>query len=622
MTGVIKKAYGETGYRGETVRISLLVYNAAAVDGDFTSSEYSAYSNEVYYHPNGRTQIDKVTLSPGHPIVGAGRSIYIGKTVEPADANYSRAYWETDNNSVFTVDKDGKITGVSKGDANLTAKINNATATVPVSVYELVTNVEDKEDAATVEDAAHDAIEALLGDGETTGTDIGDAGTASDAVEGAALEGDQFSASIEKEQKDQDQLSVPWEDVWEHTKGWHFGSASGVRIALGYTQKNGKFHLVCNLTSLDGPVGFELPAPENLPPVPTGKNREYKLVTIHGKEIKDLPYTYRDGRFYAASSEFSDFVLVYQDTDCEHEWADPAFSWSENGRTCSVTYTCTKNPAHTRTETCEVTSATKTPATCSARGTTTYTAKYGADTSTKDVADIPVDPSAHSWGEPTYTWSGDNATCTATRKCANDEGHAETEVSAAARKVTKEPTDEADGSATYTATFKNGAFATQAKTVAIAKLAAGTFTVSFDANGGTGSMDELVGEAGSTVTLTPNAFRRDGHSFSGWNTAKDGGGTSYKDKEDIKLDGDMTLYAQWAKDDGKPGGSPAGAPARNGGSPSGTPPSAGTGASTNGISSSARTSALASTGDPTTIAAEAALAIAGASLVFAGRRRR
>lgn len=466
---LISSVYGDRGYSGETVEVSCTLSAKPPLSSGYRPSSESQPSNAIYYHPAGSTHINAVVLSPPHPVVSVGRGIYVGQTIMPEDAHYSEVRWSSSDTSVFKVSNAGLVTGVASGNASLTAKINNASVTISVSVYELVTNIEDEGDAATVEDAANDAIEGIVGSGDTSGTDLDgtDVDSAAGDIKNAAQEGDQFSAGLTVEPIGQDELSVPWKDVWEYTRGWHFGSASGVRIALGYTQKNGKFHLVCNLTSLDGPVGFELPAPEDLPPVPAGKNREYKLVTIHGKEIKELPYTYRDGRFYAASSEFSEFVLVYQDTDCEHIWANSAFSWSENGKTCFVTYACAKDPSHTRTEACEVTSMQKTAATCSAKGVTTYAAKYGSDTSTKDVADIPIDPTAHSWGEPTYAWSDDSGKCTANRMCKNDRSHSESEVSTAVRKVTKEPTEEADGSATYTVAFKSVAFSTQARTVAI-----------------------------------------------------------------------------------------------------------------------------------------------------------
>lgn len=52
--------------------------------------------------------------------------------------------------------------------------------------------------------------------------------------------------------------------------------------------------------------------------------------------------------------------------------------------------------------------------------------------------------------------------------------------------------------------------------------------------------------------LTKNSFTREGYSFAGWNTQKDGKGTEYKDQMEIKNllsdpDGSITLYAQWKK---------------------------------------------------------------------------
>ena len=74
-----------------------------------------------------------------------------------------------------------------------------------------------------------------------------------------------------------------------------------------------------------------------------------------------------------------------------------------------------------------------------------------------------------------------------------------------------------------------------------------TYTLSFDANGGTGTMDSVIADEGTTVTLEANKFTYTGHEFTGWNTAKDGSGTSYKDKAEVKLTENITLYAQWQK---------------------------------------------------------------------------
>lgn len=71
-------------------------------------------------------------------------------------------------------------------------------------------------------------------------------------------------------------------------------------------------------------------------------------------------------------------------------------------------------------------------------------------------------------------------------------------------------------------------------------------TVSYDANGGSGSMDSqtFYPDDGESVTIKANGFTRSGYSFVNWNTSWDGNGTSYSAGSTYKGNG-MTLYAQW-----------------------------------------------------------------------------
>ena len=72
------------------------------------------------------------------------------------------------------------------------------------------------------------------------------------------------------------------------------------------------------------------------------------------------------------------------------------------------------------------------------------------------------------------------------------------------------------------------------------------YTITFNANGGEGSMEPQRFEVGVDTALTTNAFTRKNYKFIGWNTAADGSGATYADEGAIlELTGDMTLYAQW-----------------------------------------------------------------------------
>ena len=71
--------------------------------------------------------------------------------------------------------------------------------------------------------------------------------------------------------------------------------------------------------------------------------------------------------------------------------------------------------------------------------------------------------------------------------------------------------------------------------------------VSFDANGGQGTMAPQIFDPTVLQALNANTFTRDGHMFTGWNTAPDGSGTTFNDQAEVMIGGDLTLYAQWFK---------------------------------------------------------------------------
>ena len=71
-----------------------------------------------------------------------------------------------------------------------------------------------------------------------------------------------------------------------------------------------------------------------------------------------------------------------------------------------------------------------------------------------------------------------------------------------------------------------------------------TYSVSFDANGGTGSLQALSAFYGNVVTIPANDFTRADHTPVGWNTKADGSGTAVA-AGSFTVTGETTLYAQW-----------------------------------------------------------------------------
>ena len=101
----------------------------------------------------------------------------------------------------------------------------------------------------------------------------------------------------------------------------------------------------------------------------------------------------------------------------------------------------------------------------------------------------------------------------------------------------------ADGSGTA---YGDGASVSLSSDVTLyAQWQLNTYSYSFDANGGTGSMSGGSAAYGESIQLPGNTFTRPKYTFTGWNTKADGSGTSYTDNASLTLTEDTTLYAQW-----------------------------------------------------------------------------
>ena len=97
--------------------------------------------------------------------------------------------------------------------------------------------------------------------------------------------------------------------------------------------------------------------------------------------------------------------------------------------------------------------------------------------------------------------------------------------------------------------MQNNAELTEDKTL-YAQWTANSYTVTFEANGGEGSMNQQTFTYDVAQALNQNTFTRTGYSFTGWNTQADGSGSTYGDKAEVlnlttEAGVNITLYAQW-----------------------------------------------------------------------------
>lgn len=180
-----------------------------------------------------------------------------------------------------------------------------------------------------------------------------------------------------------------------------------------------------------------------------------------------------------------------------------------------------------------------------------YTGKTEGD---KISSDTLVNPNVKTfyarWGRHKYTInyvlnSGTNNSANPSKYMITDEV------------ILKNPTRKG---AVFLGWYKESTFKTKVTTIKkgttgnktfYARWAAAKYSVTYVANGGTGTMAKSTGfKYGKEYTLRANTFKRKGFKFVSWNTKKDGSGTSYANQAKVKNltyknGANVNLYARW-----------------------------------------------------------------------------
>ena len=89
-----------------------------------------------------------------------------------------------------------------------------------------------------------------------------------------------------------------------------------------------------------------------------------------------------------------------------------------------------------------------------------------------------------------------------------------------------------------------------------AKLKLATYTVTYHGNGANSgeTTDTAAYARGTEAPVMANGYARDGHTFTGWNTKKDGSGTHHVPGSSIPVTDHIHLYAQWSENSSGGGG--------------------------------------------------------------------
>ncbi|MBO4720850.1 MAG: hypothetical protein J5658_13410, partial [Prevotella sp.] len=175
---------------------------------------------------------------------------------------------------------------------------------------------------------------------------------------------------------------------------------------------------------------------------------------------------FQNGAFEAQTKTFATAI----DANA-HVWGEPTYEWAEDYSSVTATRVCAHDPEHKDSEMVGTTVTAVTPATCSVKGSRTWTSDEFANEAFRvqtETEELAIDANAHDWGEPTYEWAADHSSVTATRVCAHDPSHTETETVGATCTSLILATCTDEGSQTWVSDdFQNEAFAAKTETIVL-----------------------------------------------------------------------------------------------------------------------------------------------------------
>ena len=181
----------------------------------------------------------------------------------------------------------------------------------------------------------------------------------------------------------------------------------------------------------------------------------------------NIEYWKHDGKFYSdakLTTEITQAKTVVKATG--HLWGTPNWTWTGT-KAANASFVCQRDKSHTQSFDATITSNTTKP-TCTKAGKTVYTAtvKLNGKAYT-DTKTVTLKATGHNYGTPTYEWSKDNKTVTATRVCLNDKNHKQIETVNVTAKTTNATCTKAGQTVYTSAAFKNTAFKVQTKNVTL-----------------------------------------------------------------------------------------------------------------------------------------------------------
>ena len=254
-----------------------------------------------------------MSLSPDEPLLYIGHKLSLGKTITPEDAYYDAINWISSNDSVVSVSDVGQVTGISPGTAAITATIGEVSASVPVTVYTISSNV-DEEDQQEVTDTAGTIIDDIGNndnpDLSNTDVDPDETEELQEQIHEGMERGDTFRTDILMSKRDWAHFKKYQDQIRQWLDNGVFAGGFDINVEVYHQDGQGNKYHIANITQFGDEIGFTVTADsltENAP----GQLKDLRMIRIHDGVLEVIPVTVNeDGNISVKSDKFSEFILI------------------------------------------------------------------------------------------------------------------------------------------------------------------------------------------------------------------------------------------------------------------------------------------------------------------------
>ena len=360
---------------------------------------------EVYEAP-----VEKITLDKTEVTILTVETLVLNATTDPAEHTDGNIEWSSSDETVVTAARgtktSGTVTPVGVGEATVTAKVGNASATCKVTVKEPEENtVIWKYDGNTMNGwpqhmSSSYGIGALVMNGTKFDSVAEENGVQIVTLPHATAKDAEISLKAYACGRYPNYLGVNWHEGEVNPQSWN-----DYANELEHTVK-----------LVDGEATLKIRAYKASG---AGASREgtktFKFV-IDGEctfdqKVASEEHLATEATCTEAATYYMSCVCGANGTETEpfsygkpldHDWGEPEYKWADDGSSCEAKRVCNRNRQHVENaKATEIKSEVAKPATCSAMGDTRYEAIFAEDWAHdyKAITDIPVDEDAHEWGE-------------------------------------------------------------------------------------------------------------------------------------------------------------------------------------------------------------------------------